>query len=204
MIVERHGRTFEVADEDFSGDWDFWGRFSNGTWEPETLDLIETMCHGGTFVDIGAWIGPTSLWAAAHADRVVAIEPDPVAFAVLEKNTARLPNIECHQVAVGPADGLTTITTAGDSMSRTGAGDYIVKCYTIKTLFDWLEITDADLIKMDIEGAERDVVAYAEPFLRAFGAPLALSMHPWAPGSNLPLNGWRTEDVGHLQILATP
>jgi len=185
-------------------DWGFWAKWESGEWEPETREVIERLCLRGTFVDIGAWIGPTAIWAAPHAGRVVAIEPDPVAYDMLTTNTADLPNVECHHLAVGVADGFTMITTAGDSMSRTGTGDYEVESCTLETLFARLHITAADLIKMDIEGAERDVIAQAEPFLRRFGAPLLLSMHPWAPGSALPLNGWHIEEVGHLEILATP
>ncbi len=45
---------------------------------------------GDIVVDIGAGIGEFTLWCAEAGARVVAFEPDPLAFACLERNTAPL------------------------------------------------------------------------------------------------------------------
>jgi len=187
-----------------NADWGFWDRWADGRWEPETKEVIERFCNGGTFVDVGAWIGPTVLWAAPHASRVVAIEADPTAFEMLTANTADLPNVEYVACAVAGFDGSTTITTKGDSMSRIGAGGVAVDCLTIESLFAKHGIESADLIKMDIEGAEREVIAQAEPFLKAFGAPILLSIHAWAPWPRDLLPGWDREVLEPHEWLVTP
>lgn len=186
-----------------NAEWQFWDRWADGRWEPETRACIEQHVTGGTFVDIGAWIGPTVLWAAPLASRVVAVEADPTAMEMLRHNTADL-GVEYVACAVADYDGETTITTAGDSMSRIGHGGVTVPCWTIETLFTEHGIDSADLIKMDIEGAEREVIAQAEPFLRRFGAPVLLSVHPWAPWHKDLLPGWEREPLAPHEWLVTP
>jgi len=182
--------------------WGFWDRWTDGRWEPETREVIERHCNGGTFVDIGAWIGPTALWAAPHTSRVVCIEADPTAFDMLGDNVAEHSHVETYRIAVAAYDGTTTITTEGDSESRTGHGGVQVPCLTIETLFSELNIDSADLIKMDIEGAEREVLPQAEPFLRAFGAPLLVSVHPWAAGALNDLQHWSRTTLAQDLVLA--
>lgn len=187
-----------------NGEWGFWDRWADGRWEPETKATIERFCSGGTFVDIGAWIGPTTIWAAPHAARVIAIEADPTAFAMLQANTADLANVDYVPCAVSDTDGYTHITTNGDSESRIGAEGAEVACLTVESLFESWCIDSADLIKMDIEGAEREVLAQAEPFLREFGAPILLSIHPWAPWDRDLLPGWKREVLEPHEWLVTP
>ena len=62
----------------------FWNKVEAGLWEPETLALIDQqITPGTTFLDLGAWVGPTALYAAARGARVIALEADPVALAQL-------------------------------------------------------------------------------------------------------------------------
>ena len=183
--------------------WGFWDRWADGRWEPETKAVIEQYVNGGTFVDIGAWIGPTALWALPHAGRVVCVEPDPTAFDMLVEN---VPDVEHVNAAIAGHTGTTTITAAGDSESRIGTGDHEVLCFTIEDFFMVRGITSADLIKIDIEGAEREVITQAEPFLRKFGAPIALSLH-WAPWPDEYLPGWNVQPIAPgvtHEVLAIP
>ncbi|MFM7445052.1 MAG: FkbM family methyltransferase, partial [Tabrizicola sp.] len=65
----------------------FWKRVNSGAWEPETYAIFDRHIDDRTlFLDIGAWIGSTSLYGAQLAQRCVAFEPDPVAFAELSRN----------------------------------------------------------------------------------------------------------------------
>ena len=38
--------------------------------------LASSCSPGATYIDFGAWIGPTALFAASYANRVFALEPD--------------------------------------------------------------------------------------------------------------------------------
>ena len=103
----------------------FWEVFRSGKWEEATLDTFDRHLNRSTvFLDIGAWIGPTALYAAARAKRVIAIEADPVAAGLLRKNVALNPllaeRIEIIERAVSPESGTLRMGSKGskgDSMS---------------------------------------------------------------------------------------
>ena len=92
----------------------FWTRWLPNGWEADTFDFIENHVREGTVVlDIGAWIGPISLYAAALGGRVISLEPDPVAYASLAENVRlndKLPgSIEPLHTAFGAAKGTVRI-----------------------------------------------------------------------------------------------
>jgi hypothetical protein len=88
MIVTRAGRSNEVVDDPIHHhrDWDFWHKQLPCDWEEGTRQVIERYVHGGVYVDVGAWVGPTALWGAEHASLVLAVEPDPSAYEQLKAN----------------------------------------------------------------------------------------------------------------------
>jgi FkbM family methyltransferase len=205
MKVTRNGHTFTVSDDDLSGDWGFWERFANGTWEPEILDRMSELLDGGTYLDIGSWIGPQLLVASLYADRCVGFEPDPTAFEVLKANVAPLENVTVRNVAVADYDGMTTITTDGDSMSRTGQGTHHVACHTLAYLAHWHDLLDVSLVKIDIEGAEQDVFPQASDLIRSWDCPVFLSVHPWVTSDPLRgCAGWRVEVLADHEALLWP
>jgi len=70
----------------------FWARVASGGWEPRTFDWFEQLIDPERVVlDIGAWIGPTTLFAATRARRVFAVEPDPIASHSLEQHVTLNP-----------------------------------------------------------------------------------------------------------------
>lgn len=187
--ITRDGHTFEIVDGTYNG-WDFWGSFSNGTWEPSLLREIGALPAGSLLFDVGAWIGPISLWAAARGVRSIAIEPDPVALEVLKQNVEA--NNYGDMITIVPkailaAHGVATLNIqngGGDSqssMARTNMPDSIeVEGISLESLF--LEMGIPDLIKMDIEGYEGVVVPSCGPALRTLGIPLLLALHwGWLP-----------------------
>lgn len=204
MIVTRQGYSFSVHDNDLSGDWGFWPRFADGTWEPEILDRMpDLLAGGGTYVDIGSWIGPQLVWASQFADVCIGLEPDPTAFDVLAYNVSPFDNVHIYNQAVATHTGHTTITTAGDSMSRTGEGDHVVECVTAADLFAHLD--GVALVKIDIEGAEQYVFPDASPTLRALSCPVLLSIHPWVTADPLrDCEGWRLERLAEHEVLLWP
>lgn len=59
----------------------FWRRAGRGDWEPETFAVLDAHLRGDAdYLDIGAWIGPTVLYAARKARHVWCFEPDPTAY----------------------------------------------------------------------------------------------------------------------------
>ena len=65
----------------------FWEKVNKKIWEPETIQLYNKLLNkNSTYVDIGAWIGPTTLYASKLCKMAYAFEPDPVAYKYLIEN----------------------------------------------------------------------------------------------------------------------
>ncbi len=82
--------SFSIKRFSFKGDPDhvtFWRKVHKGRWEPFTFEMLEHYLQkNSVFLDIGAWIGVVSLYAAKLCNKVYAIEPDFVAFRYLSWN----------------------------------------------------------------------------------------------------------------------
>ncbi len=114
-------------------------------------------------IDCGANIGLSviyfkHLWPEA---RVIAFEPDPQNFAVLERNVKafELADVTLHQKAVWHAEGELAFQATGSLASRVvpdGVGAETIRVAAAR-LKDCLAGT-VDFLKLDIEGAEGDVL----------------------------------------------
>ena len=75
----------------------YWDRVNAGEWEPGTFQFFEDVITPDTHVfDVGAWIGPTALFAVQLGASCTAFEPDPVAYAALEANVAENSEYSWH------------------------------------------------------------------------------------------------------------
>jgi FkbM family methyltransferase len=210
MLIRRDGETFEVVPVAYP--LRFWEDHFAGVWEEATKEVVDHLVRGGTFVDVGAWVGPVSLWAGRKGARVIAAEPDPVAHHQLVANlTANGIDFCTEQVAISDHDGMGVLRARvcwGDSMgSLTTAGDGIaVRCQTLESFLAPFDLTDLRLIKIDIEGGEAIVIPQSAPFLRRLGVPVCLSLHPeWCARNPLQhLPGWRAQLIAHDQVLLWP
>ena len=146
----------------------FWELFAGNKWEPENISLIvKQMGPGRTFVDVGAWIGPLSLIAAKCGARVVAVEPDPVALHLLRLNLDLNPDVDGRVTVVPKAlsakhgHASLSSTRLGDSMAslvRKGAETTSVDTVDAEFWSKTLDFASADMLKIDIEGAEFSVL----------------------------------------------
>jgi FkbM family methyltransferase len=122
-----------------------------------------------TIVDVGANIGLASayfLWRAPQA-RVIALEPDPVNHELCLRNLAAFGDravvlraglwSEPCRIQVEPANLGTWASTVVPV--PTAAGSDTIEALDMPTLLDRYGIERLDLLKIDIEGAEREVFA---------------------------------------------
>jgi len=83
------GADLQLLDSD-AGSW--WPRVATGEWNPGTFTVehhyLSAAGVGALVVDVGAWMGATSLFAALHGASVIALEPDYVAYRELLANHA--------------------------------------------------------------------------------------------------------------------
>ena len=146
----------------------FWQKFAQG-WEPDTLRIYQScLKQGATVVDIGAWIGPTLLFAlACGAEHIYAIEPNPASFeklkSLVDLNPRLADRITLINKAVSEQTGMVNMALAVNEEDtsmfgiRTGepqGRNVEVESSPLIELIDAHEIDKFDLIKIDIEGAE--------------------------------------------------
>lgn len=140
--------------------------------------------NGFTIVDVGANIGAYTLRAATRmrSGRIIAIEPNPVAFLNLQRNVETIRKsidlkIELHEVGVSsrPA-GLYPFNPGGLSMlgrflDGSGQDDSAsllhLPCEPLDHICSGLG--RVDVLKIDVEGAELDVLESACKTLQSTG-----------------------------------
>jgi FkbM family methyltransferase len=147
--------------------------FYQGHSEPETARfLLNSLRPGMTVFDVGAHFGEYTVLAAQSvgpAGRVHAFEPQPELFALLERNVtaAGLGNVTLNCCAVAERDGEAEFwrrrEPASSSLAGSAAPDgevegvYRVRVCTLDAYSREHRLTP-DVIKADVEGAERLVV----------------------------------------------
>ena len=179
--------SFAVADDKDT----FWDRFDAGTWEVGTLSAIERLVRPGMVViDIGAWVGPISLTAAALGATVIAVEPDARAFELLDVNIGANPSLKGRITPINKAAHVekTRIHLAspkkmGDSMGSVlavGRGRQQWEADTVTPAEIAALAGDADriLVKIDIEGGEYALLPALGPLLGPATVAALVAFHP--------------------------
>ncbi len=165
----------------------FWKQFSD-QWEPHTYNFFEQNLIKGTgFLDIGGWIGPTSLIATAiGAGKVKIIEPNPVNFFHLlstQLNNKLLAHWcmvnacisnKSGTAKIGPLEGITSGSSATNTRNPKQQGAEILSLKLEDILH---EIENFSLVKIDIGGAEELIISDLFQ-LSSKNLAIWLSIHP--------------------------
>ena len=167
--VELDGQTFKVDPRDFGVTLEL---HSTGTYEPFTRGLcLESLEPGMVFLDIGAHVGLYSLPASkrvGHQGRVIAFEPHPSNRSLLMENIDRnhVENVTVVPAAVSDEPGQMHLQV---STFNTGIIVSIATLVRSRTSRDGGRVGrqlarigrhgTVDMIKMDVQGAEANVLA---------------------------------------------
>jgi FkbM family methyltransferase len=188
MKIKKNDKTFFV---DSSNNANFWAQLQVGVWEPETFKIFDTFLDKNhSYIDLGAWIGPTVLYGCQNAKFCYTVEPDPVAFEYLKNNIELNPSfcsrIRLFNQCITNFSGMTYLTSkskeGGDSTSsilfEKSSTSWEVKGITFQQFILENSIKDCNFVKMDIEGGEFMVLPTIHEFLEKEKPTIHLSLHP--------------------------
>jgi FkbM family methyltransferase len=176
---------------------------------------------GATVIDVGANIGYNAIHAARLAGRqgrVIALEPTPDTLTVLRRNieASGLANVAIEPVAAGGIAGARDFFVRGEISavnslypdSRYATVTSVLRV-PVTPLDDLVEGT-VDVVKIDVEGAELDVLQGMSRLLRAPGVTLIVEWDPLLQemagnsADALPHwlleRGWQLHAASHLRV----
>lgn len=134
--------------------------------EPEVSRFL-SKTYGDLFVDVGANLGRYTIMLSSNYKRVIAVEPEPNNMKHLMRNLlqAGISNVKLLQIAISDIEGYVKLYLArhsGGHTIREGYYDNYVKVKS-STLDNVLrDESKVDLVKVDVEGAEWNVLKGAE------------------------------------------
>lgn len=184
LTVEKRNISFTVENSQElhqEKDYNFW-KEKYSSWENETFNFLDQfLSKEKDYLDIGSWVGPTVIYSSFLCRSAIAVEPDPVAYRILNTNVElnNISNIKAINKAVSIFKNsfMSESKFFGDSMTRVSSSSkkgIPVETIGLDTL---IEMGDFSIIKMDIEGSEFDVVPYYSSLLKEKRIPLYLSLH---------------------------
>jgi len=129
--------------------------------------------EGDIVVDIGAGLGEFSLWCSDAGARVIAFEPDPAAFACLQRNLDRLHDVRVFPHAAWKERATLTLHGAPDSdrsslieSGTSGAVQAEVEAWPLDAHPAIARLPVIDFMKIAGEGVEPEIMAGATRTLR--------------------------------------
>ncbi|HEY3848819.1 MAG TPA: FkbM family methyltransferase [Acetobacteraceae bacterium] len=193
-VGARGGRSFRVTDHKLAvaAAREFCSGFEEGTLR--FFDAVLPRCT--RMVDFGAYIGFTALYAAMHVDKVFAFEPSPVNHELLARNVAENPElasrIRMFRHGLGARDEQVTLyakgtADSGSSVFReverdrllSGRPDAVIPLRDAAAVLREIGMDERTLLKIDIEGAEYEVLRVIAPLLAEHKPWLHVSFHPF-------------------------
>jgi len=168
--------------------------------EPLTTSLIiKKLTKGMHCIDIGSNIGYYAILESSKIGDnglVWSIEPSPQNFKTLSKNIIlnQRKNIKCYNIAIGEKNGKidfliseksnwSKIKNESDHIEK---GDKIIQVdiMTLDSFSEKNEIKKVDLLRMDVEGYERNIIEGSMNFLEKFKPILMIEVHKMIIGNN--------------------
>jgi len=162
--------------------------------EFQAAELGKEIVPGQTVVEIGANMGGLTVFLSQLVGvngKVICFEPNPLAFGLLERNTKRLRNVSCYNLAVGrmsmenqiagngPADSSFTLTQNPTNYRFTFRVEVV-------SLDEFEFKTKIDCLFVDAEGAELEILKVAGNIISSMKPKIFVEAHPFlVPGIDL-------------------
>ncbi len=132
-----------------------------------TFDLKRLLTNAETIVDIGANVGQTASHLSSIFPQAVvhACEPSPHTFLLLKRNTAKLPMVRTHQIAMGDRNADVVLHIYDGSVNHSikqldhpkSQGSEMVQVQTLASFVNQQHLDVIDYVKIDTEGYDLKV-----------------------------------------------
>lgn len=190
-----------------------WQILAYGGFDFPLLEILKTVvAKGSVFIDIGANIGCICLPLAKYVGPsgcVLSFEADPVVFQKLQNNSSLNSFVQWrgYNHALGSTSGTLTFHRAASTGSfghavgslyesdwHTGGSTFDVSVDTLDRAIEKDQINRVDVIKIDVEGAEMDVLRGSLQTIEKFRPILCLEVceHTYTTA------GWTPQDLFDL------
>jgi FkbM family methyltransferase len=155
-------------------------KFPNPWAHMASMNFFQSVARGGSFVEVGANIGTTTIFAADFFKTVYAFEPDPQNVNILNKaiELNALQNVKVLPVALGDKTGSVNMASGGvNSGGSAVLSDGRPGSIALMTLSEALpDVRDVTLLQIDTEGWDTKVLDGAREFLkRQFKLPIIIT-----------------------------
>tara|TARA_B110000908_G_C10081021_1_gene369579 strand:- start:63 stop:788 length:726 start_codon:yes stop_codon:yes gene_type:complete len=171
-------------------DW-YINSLKNETWEPETFKVFQKCANRDKIaLDIGAWMGATTIALSKHFKKVYSLEPDFLALDALRNN---IKTNGCNNVEVIPHALYSEKTKlnfgtnpdfkhegmgASTSQINSPLSSTIVETTTFDLLSDIIPFDEVGFVKVDIEGAEEYIMDDLFNLAVKYKWDVLLELHP--------------------------
>lgn len=183
MLVKVNQKEYNVPEN-----W-FWHEYNQKGWEPKTYEIFKRYLRADKeYIDIGAFIGPTVLYAHEIGVKTIhAVEPNLLSHELLLdlKRMNDIPGYKMfvynlcitdksfEEVSFGPTNGNDT-----SSASSLRGNSWKVKTFTLLDFIKYGRIDNFNFIKIDIEGAEELIIKDLIELSKRKDLYIYLSLHP--------------------------
>jgi FkbM family methyltransferase len=142
-----------------------------------------TLPPHAVLLDLASFVGTVAIWAARQGVDVIAVEPMPKNRELMEKNIALNELTDVITVipkAFGATVGKAKMSFSSYTSQFHDAGELTIDVTTLDHEFADLE--RLDLIKLDVEGAECEVIAGGMTTIKRLRPRLIIEVHSHMPG----------------------
>lgn len=187
---------------DGSSDDDFWRNTYSDNWEEATFDILDRYLDiRKPYLEIGGWIGDTSIYASRNSSLVVTVEPD---VRVLDKLNTFISNNYLETEIIVDRNAVGTVSDATVYYSL-GSGGELQRTYTeqkedtvpvntisFNDIITRYNLSGLSLINININGSEEYILQDAYDYSTLNGIPLYITFY---------YSTWENNDLSRFSFL---